>query len=116
MLHMHCRLTLSSAISSSILKIIYGIDVVEKDDPHISEVDAALEGLSLGLVPGKYWVEFLPFLRHVPAWVPGAGFQKQFSAWRASALAMKNDTFAYVKPSLVSIGPSHASFLRIIMD
>ena len=38
-------------------------------------------------VPGRYWVEFFPFLRFVPAWVPGAGFQKDFAVSEFYGLA-----------------------------
>ncbi|KAI0697650.1 cytochrome P450 [Cerioporus squamosus] len=92
----HIRFTFSSAV----LKILYDIDAAEDNDPYISNVDAALEGVSQGLVPGKYMVEFLPFLRHVPAWVPGAGFQRQLAKWRAAGVALKNEPFAHVQQSL----------------
>ena len=31
---------------------------------------------------GLYLVDILPILRHVPSWVPGAGFQKQAKVFR----------------------------------
>ncbi|RPD61603.1 cytochrome P450 [Lentinus tigrinus ALCF2SS1-7] len=106
----HIRYT----FASSILKIIYDIDAAEKDDQYISKVDATLEGLSQGLVPGKYMVEFLPFLRHLPAWVPGAGFQKDFARWRAAGLALKNEPFAYVKQSLDRGNANHSVVGRLL--
>ncbi|TFK83549.1 cytochrome P450 [Polyporus arcularius HHB13444] len=76
----HIRYTFTSAI----VKILYGLDVAEKNDKYIAMMARALEG-GEAFVPGKYYVEFLPFLRHIPAWVPGAGFQKDFAWWRDAA-------------------------------
>ncbi|CAA7259346.1 unnamed protein product [Cyclocybe aegerita] len=58
-----------------ILKVAYGYQVAGNDDPFVRNLQEGLKvygGLS---TPGKYWVEFFPVLRFVPAWFPGAGFK-----------------------------------------
>ena len=40
-------------------------------------------------------------LRYVPAWFPGAGFQKDFARWREASLALKNMPFDHVKDEVV---------------
>ncbi|RPD62685.1 cytochrome P450 [Lentinus tigrinus ALCF2SS1-7] len=77
------------SFTSSIVKIIYGFDVAEKNDKCVMMMEKALEG-GEAFVPGKYYVEFLPFLRHIPGWVPGAGFQKDFARWRNAAQWVRN--------------------------
>ena len=52
-------------------------------------------------VPGRYWVEFFPFLRFVPAWVPGAGFQKDFAKWRHAAEWVRNVMLQKTKNGMV---------------
>lgn len=81
---------------------MYDIEVAEENDDIIEKVEKAVLGASEGLVPGKYLVEVLPFLRHVPAFVPGAGFQKSFAEWRAAAEDLKHTPFNYVKDAIVS--------------
>ncbi|KAL4258703.1 cytochrome P450 family protein [Pleurotus pulmonarius] len=61
-------------IASSILIVIYGVDVQEKNDPHITMAENALKHLDLGFI-GTYMVDVFPFLKHIPRWMPGAGFQ-----------------------------------------
>lgn len=94
---------LLSSFSATLLKILYDIDVVNEDDHFIKKVEKAMEGASASTVPGAFMVEFLPFLRHVPAFVPGAGFQRRFAEWRAAASDLKNAPVAYVKSSMVSL-------------
>ena len=62
---------------------MYGFDVRDSDDEYVAQVVKVLEGVE-ALTPGRYLVEFLPFLRFIPDWFPGAGFQKKFAAWRTA--------------------------------
>ncbi|KAI0767315.1 cytochrome P450 [Fomes fomentarius] len=89
----HIRFT----FSASVLKIFYDIEAEDESDRYVSLIGLALEGPAQGLVPGKFWVEFLPFLKYVPAWVPGAGFQRKFARWRAAGQALKDTPFQGVK-------------------
>ena len=73
-----------SSFTSAIVKVLYGIDVAEKNDSSVAMMEKNLEA-GEAFVPGTYYVEFLPFLRYVPAWMPGAGFQKRFAAYRYAA-------------------------------
>ncbi|KAI0767394.1 cytochrome P450 [Fomes fomentarius] len=95
------------SFSATLLKILYDIDVVNEDDHFIQKVEKAMEGASASSVPGAFMVEFLPFLRHVPAFVPRAGFQRRFAEWRAAASDLKNAPVAYERgetsPSITSM-------------
>ena len=84
------------------LKILYDIDAADENDQRIALVEDVLESVAQGVVPGKFLVEFFPFLRHVPAWVPGAGFQALFAGWREAAELMRCEPFELVKRSMVS--------------
>ena len=72
------------------MSVVYGIDAEEKDDKHILIAEDARQALAEGFNPGAFWVDFLPILKYVPAWVPGAGFQKKAAAWKLSTTAMRN--------------------------
>ncbi|KDR78583.1 hypothetical protein GALMADRAFT_244022 [Galerina marginata CBS 339.88] len=60
-----------------ILKVAYGYQVSSNDDSLVRHLDRAFQLAATMNVPGKYWVEFLPILRFVPAWFPGAGFKRK---------------------------------------
>ena len=64
---------------------MYGIEVAPGDQRYIPLLHEALEGPTQALMQGSYLVEHIPILQHVPAWVPGAGFQRKFARWRRLA-------------------------------
>lgn len=68
------------------LKVVYDIDLASEDDEHVLLLDDAMEALSLSS-HGGFLIQRLPFLRHVPAWLPGAGFLKVLARSRAANAA-----------------------------
>ncbi|RPD76141.1 cytochrome P450 [Lentinus tigrinus ALCF2SS1-7] len=83
--------------SSVMLKIIYDIETADKGDPYISNVDAALEAVSQGLVQGKFLAEWVPAILNLPSWCPGAGSKKLFARWRTASMTLKDMPFAHVQ-------------------
>ena len=83
------------------MKIGYGISVQESDDPYISIAEEALNGAAQAGIPGAFWVDFLPLLKYVPSWFPGAGFQKKAARWRRAINAMTENPFSHVQEQLV---------------
>ncbi|OCH89273.1 cytochrome P450 [Obba rivulosa] len=75
---------------ASVMSTVYGIEIEENDDPYITCAERAVEGAAEGFTPGAFWVDFLPFLKYVPAWVPGAEFQRKAARWKVDALALKD--------------------------
>ena len=95
------------------MKIGYGISVQESDDPYISIAEVVLSGGAEAGVPGAFLVDFLPFLKHVPSWFPGAGFQKKALPWREAINSMANKPFCHEKDQLVQVHFSRAHELII---
>ena len=83
------------------MKISYGIDVIESDDPYISLAENALDGLNEAAIPGAFWVDLFPILKYVPSWFPGAGFQRKAAHWRELNAIMVEKPFRYVEEQLV---------------
>ena len=83
------------------MKIGYGIDVQESDDPYISLAEESLHGLNEAAHPGAFWVDLFPILKYVPNWFPGASFQRKAAHWREVNAAMVEKPFHYVKEQLV---------------
>ena len=88
---------MGSTFVASILRVVYGIDAVGEDDPFLALVDDALDAVSQGMIPGRFLVEYLPFLRSMPPWFPGSGKQACFVRWRNANIALKEAPFEYVK-------------------
>ncbi|KAI0335310.1 cytochrome P450 [Cubamyces sp. BRFM 1775] len=80
-------------LGATILEVSYGILAQGHNDKYIVIGERAVEGPSEALVLGALWVEFLPFLRHLPPWLPGASYQRKAANWRADAMALKHVPF-----------------------
>lgn len=83
------------------LQIVYGADIKDETDVRLSISSAAVEAI-IQSSPGHYLVEILPFLRHVPSWVPGADFQKLFARCKAANDRLKHTLYDEVRGCLVS--------------
>ncbi|RPD62686.1 CyP450 monooxygenase [Lentinus tigrinus ALCF2SS1-7] len=102
--------------AASILKVVYGIDIAERGDKLIEIIEVAMEGVAEGLTPGAFLVEYFPFLRHVPAWFPGAGFQTRLKKWRDASHAMVDLPFAQAKAHIKDGSPPPSVVNSILSD
>lgn len=59
--------------TASILRTVYGIKIATVADPYAEVVARAMEAVTAAVVPGRNLMDALPFLRHVPGWVPALG-------------------------------------------
>ena len=91
----------------------YGINIRPYDDPLIAIAEEAIEALSDLVIAGPLLVEIIPLLKHIPAWFPGAKFQKTGAMLRTHAEKMRNGTFAAARKLMVF---SPWSFLRIFLQ
>ncbi|KAI0770058.1 cytochrome P450 [Fomes fomentarius] len=73
------------SISSVILKITYGVDIADKNDSILLAINVGILGTRQILVSGGFLVDYIHFLRHVPSFLPGGGFQKKFAKWRVDS-------------------------------
>ena len=92
---------ISSTFAATIMKVGYGIDVQESNDPYISMAEVAFTGASDAAVPGAFLVDLFPILKYVPSWFPGAGFQKKATVVREATNTMAEKPFRLVQEQLV---------------
>ena len=92
-----------SLFGAIFMKISYGIDVQDSDDPHISLTEEAMKGIIEATIPGAFLVDFFPILKYVPSWFPGAGFQKKAAYWSQINALMTQKPFDYAKDQLVGV-------------
>ncbi|KAI8982787.1 CyP450 monooxygenase [Trametes punicea] len=101
--------------AATILGIVYGLDIVEDDDKYLVIAKKALDIFNDFLVPGRYLVESLPTLRHVPSWFPGADFKRKATAWRKDMLALRNVPFDAVLENLAT-GKARPCIVTSLLD
>ena len=92
-----------STFSAVILKMAYGIDVKDESDEMLTYIDAGMEGIRKLAVSGGFVVDSLPFLRYLPSYVPGCGFQKTFAQWRERSALWRNTPFKHYQDAVVGV-------------
>ncbi|TFK73172.1 cytochrome P450 [Pluteus cervinus] len=85
-----------------VLSTAYGIDVKPQGDPFIEIAEKAMGGLAKGGNTGTYLVDFIPALKYIPEWFPGAGFQKEAKEWYKWVTLLPDAGFQLAKANYVS--------------
>jgi cytochrome P450 len=109
----HRFLTASSHSEAAdiILKIVYDYNIDPHDrDPLVGVVGEALEQFSAAGVPGKWAVDMMPFLEHLPEWLPGSGYKATARHWRQTLMTVVDVPYKFVKDRMAS-GEVRTSFV-----
>ncbi|KAJ7492718.1 cytochrome P450 [Mycena latifolia] len=88
-----------------ILRVAYGYEIKPDNDPYVALADEAMKGLTQAANAGSFLVDFLPVLKYVPSWFPGASFKRKAKRWAKSSLELRDSPFEALK---VSIGEGTA--------
>jgi len=92
------------------LTLAYGLPIRKQDDPYLAIAEEAVRTVSAALVPGAFLVDFMPFLKYIPEWVPGAGFQTTAKKYFEIQGRFRNDPFDHAVKNIVSIASPDSSF------
>lgn len=84
---------MSKLVGGEILSIVYDIEALEENDPYLAAAEKIARAAVTILRHGTYLVDFLPILKHVPAWFPGAGFKRDALEWRKSVMDLLNNPY-----------------------
>jgi len=60
------------AATSIIVEITYGKQVASMGEHYVFTAEMGVKGFSECMLPGVYLAEFMPFLKYLPSWAPGA--------------------------------------------
>ncbi|OBZ80086.1 O-methylsterigmatocystin oxidoreductase [Grifola frondosa] len=85
-----------------VMKASYGHQIAPEGDIYVTLADEALTGLAQSGIFGTFLVDYIPLLKYIPAWMPGAGFQRKARAWRKANQSMLNMPFEMVKQRMAS--------------
>ncbi|KAF8877181.1 cytochrome P450 [Infundibulicybe gibba] len=81
--------------------------------PH--EIKRGVHPLVAAAVPGAFLVDTFPFLKYVPEWMPGAGFQKKAKEWGKLSKAMVEVPFRAAMKNIAN-GEATPSFVSYSMQ
>ncbi|KAI0796313.1 CyP450 monooxygenase [Irpex lacteus] len=108
----HVRLTLATII----MDIVYGLEIKSMDDEYVKLAIESMEVFASSQMSGKYWVNFMPILKYVPAWVPGAEAVKFGKKWRPVVEEMVNRLFDEIKRQISNSTPIPSMTSELITD
>ncbi|KAE9406913.1 cytochrome P450 [Gymnopus androsaceus JB14] len=98
-----------------IMKLSYGIEVQEENDPFVSLIERANDNFSLATKPGAFLVDVFPSLRHIPAGFPGAKFHELAAKWSKDFNDMVEVPFNFTK-ELMGKGTAPVSFVSASLE
>ncbi|OCH85972.1 cytochrome P450 monooxygenase [Obba rivulosa] len=95
--------------AAQVLDFAYNHKVTSLDDKLVQLAERATTETVLAGSPGSMLVDFFPILRHLPDWLPGAGFKKRAMGVREHVRRMLDTPYEMVKSSIVA-GTAATSF------
>ena len=98
------------------MRASYGFDKISYDDELVHDAEKLLSMFSEVVVPGRYLVNHIPILRHLPAWCPGGAAQRFASKYRPFFNDLKNEPFNAVKADMIRTQPSRDDRTSINVD
>ncbi|KAH9039121.1 cytochrome P450 [Lactarius pseudohatsudake] len=102
--------------AGTIMKITYGHTVRSTDELYVRLAEEAGTDTVTSGSPGSVLVDFFPALRHIPTWMPGAGFKRHALRTRVKVRTMHDAPYEMVQKTLAA-GTAVPSFTsRLISD
>ncbi|KAF9000900.1 cytochrome P450 [Cyathus striatus] len=84
-----------------IMKVAFGYTVTE-DDAFIKVAHENGKISSFALQPGRWLVDYIPTLRFIPAWFPGATWKRQGHEWRSRLRYLSDIPHQWVKDQIAT--------------
>jgi cytochrome P450 len=85
------------------IRILYNYETDPKsNDDIVAMANLVMEEFSEATTPGAWMVDFIPWLRYLPEWMPGAGFKRIAKLFRQHLLQNVQDPYKYVKGQMAS--------------
>ncbi|KAF5360606.1 hypothetical protein D9756_005151 [Leucocoprinus leucothites] len=82
-----------NCIGGLAVSITYGLPIQRKRDPLVRFSEETFAVSAATAAPGNFLVNVIPSLKHVPEWMPGAGFKQVAKKARADLLKLAEEPF-----------------------
>ena len=89
----------------------YSIKIHPYNDPYVKMAEEAIASTAELVIPGAFLVDIVPILKYVPAWFPGAKFQRKAAVMRKYAAIIRNTPFAATEELMVYDSSPFLGFL-----
>ncbi|KAJ7087130.1 cytochrome P450 [Mycena epipterygia] len=110
------RSAIRFALGKNIIENTYGIKVEDPTNQFISMSRQTHETIQHAVVPGSFLVDVFPILKHVPSWLPGAGFKQLAHVAKSRGQKMVNTPFEISKAVHMPNESNHAMVPSLLRD
>ena len=86
-----------------ILKLTYGYEVQDGEDPFVNLIEGANANFNAATVPGAFPVDFFPIMKMLPEWLPGMSFLKTAAEWAVDTAKMVEVPYSWTQKQIVRI-------------
>jgi len=102
--------------AGTIMKIAYGHTVRSTDDLYVRLAEEAGTDTVTSGSPGSVLVDFFPALKHIPTWMPGAGFKRHALRTRIKVRTMYDTPYEMVRTAMAAGTAIPSLTSRLISD
>lgn len=100
-----------SSIGTVIVGIVYGYEIGDENDVTLAVCEQAMTSVEF-LISNTYLVEYLPFLAHLPTWLPFTSFLRRLQDLRRCSEELRDMPWTIAKDTIVGVpslvGPKKA--------
>ncbi|KAK7692432.1 hypothetical protein QCA50_004057 [Cerrena zonata] len=111
----HLAPKIRTIYAAIILKIVYDMEVTDVYHEFIKTAERVFLAISVAQIPGLFWVEFFPFLRYIPSWVPGTYFKKFAEEHIPMVQKMLDEPFYAVKRNM-AVGKASDTTVATLLE
>ncbi|KAK0477607.1 cytochrome P450 [Armillaria novae-zelandiae] len=109
------RAQLRKLSGSLIMKMIYGIEILENNDPFVTLIENANDNFNIASTPGNFLVDVFPALRFLPEWLPGGGFKTLAREWAKAFDDMVDVPYNFAWQQILT-GTAPRSFVSVALE
>ncbi|OSD06672.1 CyP450 monooxygenase [Trametes coccinea BRFM310] len=102
-------------LTKTILTAVHGLPKEAVTSRYVDILTASEAGIAEAFSPGAFLVEFCPWLRHVPGWLPGTGWQRKVREWQGQSDAIREEPFRAAKEAMRR-GEAEPSMLTDLLE
>ncbi|KAJ6489644.1 cytochrome P450 [Mycena vitilis] len=88
-----------TAAQRIILTVTYGLSVDAADNKYITQAEETMDIIGKATVPGAYLADLLPYLKHLPSWLP---FQKEAVHGKSMIHELVTEPYEHVKRDMTA--------------
>ncbi|KAJ3532195.1 hypothetical protein NMY22_g7843 [Coprinellus aureogranulatus] len=108
--------SLQRFFGTTIMRITYGFEDPDKNAKIIHAVETFVTEFAIITTPGRYLVNTFPALRHVPGWLPGAGWKRYMTGLAKLGRDVRDRPFEEAKTKVKEERGPHPNVAAELID